>query len=1468
MIVPNLYSQVSSSGSETRVNTTTANDQQRAEVAVAPNGDYVVVWQSEDEDGMDNGIYWQMYNAGGTPNGSATKANVTTNYSQKDPDVAIAANGSFVVSWSSQFEDTDGWGVWFALYDNTGTLVLRNRVNDSSADEQIHSCVAMSYDGSFVVGYMDDGQDGDNWGISYQGFSNTGVAQFAEVVPNSTTTGWQGHPDVAMDSAGNYTWVWQDYALDGSDAGVFMQRYDKNDNPVGSETRVNTTTTGNQINPSIEMDNDGNFMIAWSSFAQDGDDYGIVAQIFDNSGSAVGGEIDVNTTTAGPQDWPSVSIGGDNKYMVSWTSWGQDGDKAGVYIQGFLADGTTYGTEQIVNTTTSLYQALPSVSGDEDTDDLVVVWQSGAHHSTSTQDGDGYGVYSQRFSTVDTEDPNAICQNISAYLDGTGNVTITANDIDGGSTDNVGITSYSASTTSFTCSEIGANTVTLTVEDAAGNTDNCTSTVTVLDTVSPTASCQDITVYLDGAGNASITTGDIDNGSSDNCGAVTLAADITAFTCADAGANTVTLTVTDGSANTSTCTSTVTVLDTVSPTASCQDITIYLDGTGNASITTGDIDNGSSDNCGAVILAADITAFTCADAGANTVTLTVTDGSANTSTCTSTVTVLDTVSPTASCQDITIYLDGTGNASITTGDIDNGSSDNCGAVTLAADITAFTCADVGANTVTLTVTDGSTNTSTCAATVTVLDTVSPVASCQDITVYLDGAGNASITTGDIDNGSSDNCGAVTLAADITAFTCADAGANTVTLTVTDGSTNTSTCAATVTVLDTVSPVASCQDITVYLDGSGNASITTGDIDNGSSDNCTTLSLSADITAFTCADVGANTVTLTVTDGSTNTSTCAATVTVLDTVSPVASCQDITVYLDGAGNASITTGDIDNGSSDNCGAVTLTADITAFTCADAGANTVTFTVTDGSTNTSTCAATVTVLDTVSPVASCQDITVYLDGSGNASITTGDIDNGSSDNCTTLSLSADITAFTCADVGANTVTLTVTDGSTNTSTCAATVTVLDTVSPVASCQDITVYLDGSGNAIITTGDIDNGSSDNCGAVTLTADITAFTCADAGANTVTFTVTDGSTNTSTCAATVTVLDTVSPVASCQDITVYLDGSGNASITTGDIDNGSSDNCTTLSLSADITAFTCADVGANTVTLTVTDGSTNTSTCAATVTVLDTVSPVASCQDITVYLDGAGNASITTGDIDNGSSDNCGAVTLAADITAFTCADVDTNTVTLTVTDGSTNTSTCAATVTVLDTISPVVDISSLTDITSDCSVTSLTNPTVTDNCSGSVTVTNDAILPISGDGTTIITWTFDDGNGNTTTAYQNVIIDDVTDPVTPTLANITGECSATASAPTTADACAGTITGTTTDATTYTTQGTHTITWTFDDGNGNSINATQDVVIDDVTDPVTPTLANVTGECTATASTPTTTDACAGTITGTND
>ncbi|WP_033960341.1 LamG-like jellyroll fold domain-containing protein, partial [Psychroserpens jangbogonensis] len=203
----------------------------------------------------------------------------------------------------------------------------------------------------------------------------------------------------------------------------------------------------------------------------------------------------------------------------------------------------------------------------------------------------------------------------------------------------------------------------------------------------------------------------------------------------------------------------------------------------------------------------------------------------------------------------------------------------------------------------------------------------------------------------------------------------------------------------------------------------------------------------------------------------------------------------------------------------------------------------------------------------------------------------------------------------------------------------------------------------------------------------------------------------------------------------------------------------------------------------------------------------------------------------------DNCGGTVLVTNNASLPISGEGTTTVvTWTYDDGNGNTSTQTQNVIIDDITAPVADVASLSNVTAECEVSSLTAPTATDNCGGTVLVTNNASLPISGEGTTtVVTWTYDDGNGNISTQIQNVIIDDISGPTAITLPIITGQCSATVPVPTTTDICSGTITGTTSDALVYTTQGAFAITWNFDDGNGNSINVVQNVVINDTIDPI---------------------------------
>lgn len=333
--------------------------------------------------------------------------------------------------------------------------------------------------------------------------------------------------------------------------------------------------------------------------------------------------------------------------------------------------------------------------------------------------------------------------------------------------------------------------------------------------------------------------------------------------------------------------------------------------------------------------------------------------------------------------------------------------------------------------------------------------------------------------------------------------------------------------------------------------------------------------------------------------------------------------------------------------------------------------------------------VTIGDLTAPTLVLKDITLTLDATGEATLIPADADNGSSDDCTPaseLTYMADLTDFSCDDLGDNSVTITVTDKAGNAASQTITVTVVDDMAPVFSANNpnglspLRFAIDpSSSNAVtIAVSDLRTTVGDNCdGNPTVTLSQSSFTCNDLGSQTITLTATDASGNTNTATEIIEIVDETIPTAVTQDATIALDANGVATIAADDINNGSSDNCTAtgdLTFSLSKSAFSCEDLGANTVILRVIDVSGNEATATAIITVVDNIDPVAVAKNITVD---AGETFLPS-DIDDGSSDNC-SVTLSLDQNVFNTP--GTYTVTLTATDPSGNTATATATVTVVE-------------------------------------------------------------------------------------------------------------------------------------------------------------------------------------------
>ena len=276
---------------------------------------------------------------------------------------------------------------------------LEFQVNAYTTGNQSAPAVASNGPG-FVLVWSSD-RDGSSLGIFGQRFSSGGT-QAGEFQINTYTEGDQNNPRVAADSVGNFVVIWQSTGQDGDNAGIFGHRFDSSGAPLGGEFQVNSFTVGYQGAMHVAADADGDFVVVWTSYAQDNPSTGPSAAASPRPGfrkppssrstlrrppvstrvtsaframatsSSLGrasswaavawdlrssvrqrgapqGEFQVNTYTTASQYDSRIAVAADGDFVIAWVSPGQDGDFKGVFGRGFASGGNALGGEFRIN---------------------------------------------------------------------------------------------------------------------------------------------------------------------------------------------------------------------------------------------------------------------------------------------------------------------------------------------------------------------------------------------------------------------------------------------------------------------------------------------------------------------------------------------------------------------------------------------------------------------------------------------------------------------------------------------------------------------------------------------------------------------------------------------------------------------------------------------------------------------------------------------------------------------------------------------------------------------------------------------------------------------------------------------------------------------------------------------------------------------------------------------------------------
>ena len=218
-------------GLEFQINSFTMGKQTAPAAAIDNNGNAWIVWHSYAQDGDGDGVFGQRYDTTGAPVGPEFQVNSYTAGNQSYAQVTIDDNGNALVAWMSDNQDGDGLGVFGQRYDSTGAPVGPEfQVNSYTAGDQSLTTVTLDDSGNALVAWHSDNQDGDGRGVFAQYYDSLGTPSGAEFQVNTFTPNDQDFSAVTMDGNGNALIVWRS-SQQNQLADVFGQRFKPNTAP-------------------------------------------------------------------------------------------------------------------------------------------------------------------------------------------------------------------------------------------------------------------------------------------------------------------------------------------------------------------------------------------------------------------------------------------------------------------------------------------------------------------------------------------------------------------------------------------------------------------------------------------------------------------------------------------------------------------------------------------------------------------------------------------------------------------------------------------------------------------------------------------------------------------------------------------------------------------------------------------------------------------------------------------------------------------------------------------------------------------------------------------------------------------------------------------------------------------------------------------------------------------------------------
>ena len=329
----------------------------------------MIVW--EDYRNGNGDIYHQRYNSSGTALGSNTRVNDDSDSSEQSyPSIAMDVGGNFVIVWMDYRNGNRD--IYHQRYRSIGAAQgINTKTNDDTGTvDQYFPSIAMNDFGNFVIAWKD--LRNGNYDIYYQRYNSNGIAQGLNTkVNDDNEMQWQANPSVAMDGEGDIIIVWEDYRNGNPD--IYYQRYNSNGLVQGNNAKVNDDAVmALQYSSSVAMNGVGSFVIVWVDDRNGNSD--IYFQRYNNNGATQG--VNIKATDDSEmvgQANPSVAINEAGNFVIAWEDYRYAGMYPDIMGQRYYTNGNLNGINyRIVADGPNYIESSPAVTANNDS--IIFSW--------------------------------------------------------------------------------------------------------------------------------------------------------------------------------------------------------------------------------------------------------------------------------------------------------------------------------------------------------------------------------------------------------------------------------------------------------------------------------------------------------------------------------------------------------------------------------------------------------------------------------------------------------------------------------------------------------------------------------------------------------------------------------------------------------------------------------------------------------------------------------------------------------------------------------------------------------------------------------------------------------------------------------------------------------------------------------------------------------------------------------------